>query len=77
MEDDEFKDYDLDLRDLLDELVDHTLNCIMGVVNADFILDMPDLSWQERQMILARKESLKSGLNEISKCYYATIGYHD
>lgn len=74
---DEFDGIEFDLRDLLDELVNQSLNAIGGMQLSDAMLSRKDKTEDERRYALICKAEFHAALAEVRFCYLSTIGFHD
>ena len=68
-------EFDIDLRDLLDELVQQSLNCISCNTLADKLVALPDATAVDREIAMLDKQNSRRMLDEVRECYLATIGY--
>lgn len=73
---DEFDHIDLDLRDLLDELVDTSLKCISAMQMAQLVLESDITTDEDKIIALQTEHEAYAELEEVSYCYLSTIGYH-
>lgn len=75
-DEDEFDGIEFDIRDLLDELVNQSLNCIGGMQLTDKMLARTDSTEDDRRYALLCKAEFIATLAEVRFCYLSTIGYH-
>lgn len=73
---DEFNQDDLDLRDLLDELIDRSLTAIKAIYFADCLMNHIAASDDDKFEATIAKSVAYGELAEISFCYQSTIGFH-
>jgi hypothetical protein len=66
---------DLVLRDLLDDLVLTSLQCISSMHWADALLARSDTLNCEREYAMKEKQHSRMMLDEVRDCYLSTIGY--
>ncbi len=67
---------DLDLRDLLNDLVHTSLQCISSIHWADALLARDDVPVHEREYAMREKQHSRMMLDDVRFCYLSTIGYH-
>lgn len=72
----EFSNIDPDLKDLLDALVDQSIWCIRGLVQADMLLNDPMVSKKTKLQCFEDKQEFRIALNEVKAYFESTIGYH-
>lgn len=74
---DEFDQYDFDLRDLLDELIDRSLIAVKAIYYADRLMNHAEATDDDKFEATIAKSVAYGELAEIAFCYQSTIGFHD